>query len=938
MAKALVIVESPAKAKTINQYLGKDYIVKSSIGHIRDLPPSGLKRKKTATRTKVNDKDLDAEMLKQEKEQKAYNAMVRQMGLDPENGWEADYVVLPDKEKVLKELKVYADKAEYIFLATDLDREGEAIAWHLQEVIGGAKEKYRRVIFQEITKKAIQEAFKDPGVIDMHRVHAQQARRFLDRVVGYMLSPLLWKKIARGLSAGRVQSVAVRLIVEKEKEINAFIPIEYWEILANLEARNKGKFKADVFKYQGEAFKPKNEQEARKAKDELEKALYKVINRQDKPTKKQPNAPFITSTLQQTASIRMGFSVKKTMTLAQRLYEAGYITYMRTDSTVLSADAQQSCRDFIHKKFGENYLPAEPNVYKSKKTAQEAHEAIRPSDVSRLPEDLSDLEKDQMRLYTLIWQRFVACQMAPAEYDSTTISIEAGKYELKATGRIMRFDGWLRVMPPLSKKGEEDVILPDVKTGEVINLLGIEMTQHFTKPPARFNEASLVKELEKRGIGRPSTYASIISTIQERGYVRLENKRFFAEKMGEVVVERLIENFNDLMDFNFTAGLEAELDTIAQGNLGWKEALDRFYGKFKQELAKADLNMRMNIPTLTEIPCPTCGKPMMVRIARTGVFLACSGYNAPVKERCKTTINLIRGEEVVKEPDKEAVNGNGNGEEEEDNRDDTDAKALMARERCPVCSTAMDNYLLNETQKIHICGNNPDCLGYKIEEGKFRLKGYDGPVIQCDKCGADMQLKTGRFGKFFGCTNYPACNNTRKLLRNGEAAPPREEPIPMPELKCTKSDGYFILRDGAAGLFLASNLFPKSRETRSPLVEDLIRHKSELAPKYLYLTEAPAKDPSGNKTVVRYKRKEKVTYVMTERDSKATGWAAYYQSGKWVVENNDKPSANQHSADQPSADKHSADKHPDKQAGNGEGKSTNKPKKEKAVKKAGAKK
>jgi DNA topoisomerase-1 len=803
---------------------------------------------------------------------RAKEAMVRQMGLDPENGWKAYYEIVHKKEKVLAELKKAADKVKDIYLATDLDREGEAIAWHLQEVIGGEKERYKRVVFPEITKKAIQDAFAQPGKINMDRVNAQQARRFLDRVVGFMLSPLLWKKIARGLSAGRVQSVAVRLIVEREKEIHAFIPEEYWEILACLETtgivngKEKSKFKAKVVKYQGNNFKPSNKLEAEKAKEDLEKVQYQVEKQDIKPVKKRPNAPFITSTLQQTASMRLGFKVKRTMMLAQRLYEAGYITYMRTDSTNLSKDALSACRGYISMYYGKQYLPDSPNFYKSKPTAQEAHEAIRPSNVNIKSKELSHLDADQVKLYDLIWRRFIASQMPPAEYDSKSILIKAGDYQLKASGSVMRFDGWMKVLPPLKKNGEDDIRLPDLTVGEILSLMSLELSQHFTKPPARYNEASLVKELEKRGIGRPSTYASIISTIQERGYVRLEKKRFYAEKMGDVVTEKLLKHFHDLMDYGFTAKMEEDLDIIAQGRLDWKKALDNYYHDFKQDLDLADEGMKEKNPTLTDISCPKCGRAMVIRIGRTGVFLACSGYNEPVKERCKGTINLVRGDEVENAVDDE--NGGVN--------------ALMARHRCPICGTAMDSYLIDEGRKLHICGNNPDCNGFEVEHGKFRLKGYNGPVITCDKCGADMELRTGRFGKFFGCTNYPECKNTRKLLKNGEPAPPKAEPVHMPELKCEKSDGYFILRDGAAGLFLASSSFPKSRETRSPFVEDIIRHKDELDPKYQYLADAPAVDPEGNKAIIRFKRKEKIHYIMSKKDGKETEWTAYYENGRWI--------------------------------------------------------
>ncbi len=864
MPRSLVIVESPAKARTINKYLGKDYLVKSSVGHIRDLPASGTGRR--AAPSKPIDKSLPAAKRRALRSARARDALVRRMGIDPEGGWQASYEIVPGKEKVLEELKSLAAKSDLVYLATDLDREGEAIAWHLREAIGGAEDRYRRVIFSEITKKAITEAFAAPSSIDINRVRAQQARRFLDRVVGYMLSPLLWQKVARGLSAGRVQSVAVRLITEREKEIHAFVPEEYWEAAAQLSS-GKERFPAKVTRAFGKAFKPRNADEAAAARQGLEAAEYVVAKREDKPTRKNPPAPLITSTLQQAASIGLGFSVKKTMTLAQRLYEAGLITYMRTDSTNLSAEAVAAVRAYIESAHGARYLPDQPQVYRSGESAQEAHEAIRPSDVKVLPAGVEGFDRDAVRLYELIWRRFVACQMKAAEYHATVVLITAGDYELRANGRVMLFDGWTRVLP-LGGKETDDVVLPALDAGQKLKLLSLDLSQHFTKPPPRYSEASLVKELEKRGIGRPSTYASIISTIQERGYVRLDNRRFYAEKMGDVVTERLLGFFDEILDYGFTASLEQELDGIAEGKLDWKEALDGFYRRFKKDLSRASSDMAHSEPTRTDIPCSVCGRPMMIRTARTGVFLSCSGYDLPPKERCKNTVNLIRGDEVEHVGDDEA--------EEE-------ARALLHRHRCPKCGTAMDSYLIDETTKLHICGNNPDCDGFEIEKGRFRIKGYDGPVIQCEKCGSNMELKTGRFGKFFACTNYPACRNTRKLLRNGEPAPPRADPVPMPELKCEKSEGHFVLRDGAAGLFLASSEFPRSRETRSPLVEDLARHRDELAEKYRYLADAPRQDSHGNPVAVHFSRKQREHYLVGVKDGKPSGWAAHFSDGAWKV-------------------------------------------------------
>ncbi len=862
MGKALVIVESPAKAKTINKYLGKDFVVKSSVGHVRDLPTSGSASSTEKESVKKSTKASPADKAKKE-----YSSLVSRMGIDPENGWKARYEVLPGKEKVVAELRTLAAQADTVYLATDLDREGEAIAWHLRELIGGDEARFKRVVFNEITKTAIQDAFSHPGVLNIERVNAQQSRRFLDRVVGYMVSPLLWKKIARGLSAGRVQSVAVRLIVEKEREIKAFVPEEYWDIHADTQTAAREALRLQVTSHQGKSFDPKNEQQAMAAVQALQNAAYKVRDREDKPTSSKPSAPFITSTLQQAASTRLGFGVKKTMMMAQRLYEAGHITYMRTDSTNLSQEAVAAVREYIGTQFGSKYLPKEPLVYGAKANAQEAHEAIRPSNVEIKADALKDMEADAVRLYDLIWRQFVACQMTAAQYDTSTLTVTAADFELKAKGRILRFAGWTKVLPPMGRKGD-DIELPAVNAGDVLKLLKLDPKQHFTKPPARFTEAALVKELEKRGIGRPSTYASIISTIQDRGYVKVENRRFYAEKMGEIVTDRLVESFKELMSYDFTAQMENSLDNIAQGKLDWHKQLDEFYAEFKADLQKAEAEtggMRSNQMVLTDIDCPTCGRKMGIRTASTGVFLGCSGYALPPKERCKQTINLVPGDEFIAA-----------------DSEDGEVDALRAMHRCKKCGTAMDSYVLDATRKIHICGNNPDCDGYEIETGNFRLKGYDGPVVECDRCGSDMQLKTGRFGKFMACSNAE-CKNTRKILKNGDVAPPKEDPVPLPELKCSKSDAHFVLRDGAAGLFLAASTFPKSRETRAPLVAELVRFRDRLAPKHQYLADAPVADPQGNPTVVRFSRKTKEQYVSSEVDGKATGWAAYYTNGQWQI-------------------------------------------------------
>ena len=867
MARSLVIVESATKAPTINRYLGRDYIVKSSAGHVRDLPVGGKSvdpKQRAEQRAKETAKvgKLSPAKRADYRKKRARSQLVERMGVDPHDGWKASYEVIPGKEKVVRELRSLAARSDRIFLATDLDREGEAIAWHLTQVLGGPPDRYRRVVFNEITKAAIEEAFANPGAVDEDRVNAQQARRFLDRVVGFELSPLLWAKVARGLSAGRVQSVAVRLIVDREREIRAFTPMEYWEAFADLRRGDEPATRFQVTKENGKEFRPNNEEAAHQAVARLKEQAFAVRNREDRKTSTRPNAPFITSTLQQAASTRFGFSVRKTMTLAQRLYEGGHITYMRTDSTNIAAEAMAKVRQHISKAYGARYLPKSPNTYASKTTAQEAHEAIRPTDLADI-DRLARLEPDARRLYDLIWRQFVASQMTRAEYLATTITVAAGEFELRVRGRILQFDGYTRVLPGR----DDDKPLPDFAIGDTLGLVKTDAVQHFTKPPPRYGEASLVRELEKRGIGRPSTYVPIISTIQDRGYVTLQKRRFHAERIGELVTDRLVENFPELLDYSFTANMEGDLDQIADGEKAWRGLLDTFYADFSDKLADAqgDQGMRPNAPTETNIACAKCGRPMQIRTAGSGVFLGCSGYALAPKERCTNTLNLTAGDEAV----------------DVDQDEEGESKLLRTKRKCPTCGTAMDSFLVDATRKLHICGNNPDCAGFEVEEGEFRLKGYEGPSLQCDKCGAEMQLRNGRFGKFFGCTSE-TCKNTRKLLRNGQPAPPKAEPVPMPELRCATVDDHFVLRDGAAGIFLAASQFPKHRETRAPLVAELKAHGNELDAKFAFLLTAPEADGKGNPAQVRFSRKTRQQYVTSEKDGKATGWMAFHRDGAWV--------------------------------------------------------
>jgi DNA topoisomerase-1 len=570
--KSLVIVESPAKANTINKYLGKDFVVKASLGHVKDLPKSKL-------------------------------------GVDVDHDFEPVYDVIPGKEKVIKDLRSAAKSADRILLAADPDREGEAICQHLKEILDGSKAEVFRVLFNEITPKAIRAAVDNPGRINQHIVDAQQARRILDRLVGYQISPLLWDKVRRGISAGRVQTVALRLIVEREREILAFKPEEYWSIIAKLEGQEPPQFDARLAKFNGKTAEVKNQAEADHILSVVKDSDFLVESVVTKEKKRNPVPPFTTSKLQQDAARRLRFTVKKTMMLAQRLYEGvelgeegriGLITYMRTDSTRISDDAMQMVRSYVSDVYGGPYLPEKPVIYKSKKDAQDAHEAIRPTFVGRRPDDVKQyLSEDELKLYRLIWTRFVASQMNPAVYDQTTVEISAKDYLFRASGRVMKFDGFLAVYEeskdedakPLEPDDEQDITLPPLKQGEKVRLIDITPRQHFTEPPPRYTEASLVKTLEEKGIGRPSTYATILTTIQDREYVTKDQGKFRPTELGTVVTEMLVKHFEDIFDVQYTARMEEELDEVEDGKMTWVEALEEFYKKFKKDLKQASKNM-----------------------------------------------------------------------------------------------------------------------------------------------------------------------------------------------------------------------------------------------------------------------------------------------------------------------------------------------------------
>jgi len=606
----LIIVESPTKAKTIKNFVGKTYTIEASYGHIRDLPKSKL-------------------------------------GIDIENGFKPTYIIPIKAKKRVNFLKKTAQKSEEVILATDEDREGESIAWHLKEVLELPKEKTKRIVFHEITKQAILNALSSPRDIDMNLVNAQQARRILDRLVGYKLSPFLWKKIAKGLSAGRVQSVALRLIVEREEEIKNFKPQEYWTILALFNVLNEI-LEAHLFKKNGKVVEKldiKTKEDADKIKKELEESNFSILNIENKKIKKNPLPPFITSTLQQTASTRLGFSSKKTMLLAQDLYERGFITYMRTDSTHLSEEAINKARLWIKNNLNSQYLPPKPNIFKTKsKLAQEAHEAIRPTDVDVSPEKLK-LSQDHKKLYDLIFKRFIASQMPPAEFLNTKIEILAQNskknvnYTLIASGSVMEFDGFLKIWP----MEFNEKILPKISKNDTLNLIEIKTIQHFTEPPPRYTEASLIKTLEKYGIGRPSTYASIISIIQERNYVRKESGRFYPTEIGILVNKILTTHFPEIVDINFTAKMEEDLDEIAQGKKDWQKVLEEFYTPFAKNLEQKyqEVQKKDIISEETSEVCEKCGSPMVIKIGKFGKFLACSKF-----PECKNVKKINNDEET----------------------------------------------------------------------------------------------------------------------------------------------------------------------------------------------------------------------------------------------------------------------------------------------------
>ncbi len=673
MSKSLLIVESPTKAKTLERYLGKDFVVKASVGHVKDLPGNKL-------------------------------------GVDVDEQFKPQYQIMRGKKKIMDDLRKAASSADVIYLGPDPDREGEAIAWHIAEEIGATEKPVRRVLFYELTRKAINEALENPSELNLKLYEAQQARRILDRLVGYMISPLLWEKVRAGLSAGRVQSVALRLICDREEEIHNFESQEYWTIDTRLSPSPDSPsgpmpFRAQLARYKKKKCVIGSQAEAERHVQALQSALYYVSGVEKKQRQKGASPPFITSTLQQDAARKFHYSAKHTMSIAQRLYEGievgqdgavGLITYMRTDSTRLSQDAVQGAREFIAAKWGDKYLPHKPIFYKSRQTAQGAHEAIRPTEVGRTPESVAKyLSKEQLNLYTLIWKRFVACQMAPALINQTTIDTQAGDYSLRAVGSQIVFNGFLALYEEgtdEAQDGKADEKLPEVSQGQHLDLLGIEPKQHFTQPAPRYTEATLIKILEELGIGRPSTYATIISTIVEREYVVASKQRLLPTELGMIINGLVSANFPKIVDVEFTANLEKDLDEIERGGRRPQHLLSEFYGPFLQTLEAARKEMiNLKVSGLpTELNCPRCSKPLAIRLSRNGPFLACSGY--------------------------------------------------------PQCSFTSDFE--------------------RDEKGHIRWVEHKEPTITgevCEKCGKPMALKRGRYGAFLACTGYPGCRNTRPV-------------------------------------------------------------------------------------------------------------------------------------------------------------------------------
>ncbi len=734
MSKKLIIVESPAKARTISRYLGNEFDVKASVGHIKDLPKNKL-------------------------------------GVDIERNFTPEFKVIPGKEKVIKELKSAARKASEIFLAADPDREGEAICFHVANEIGNGKKRVFRVMFNEITKRAIVEAVKNPGDINENLVHAQFARRILDRIVGYKISPLLWEKVRRGLSAGRVQTVALRLIVDREREIKNFKPEEYWTFTATLSGKSGETFAAKAHKFEsGKKFKVENEKVAREIESRIKNSPFEVISKNSKKRREKPLPPFITSKLQQEAYNRFKFPAKKTMMIAQRLYEGldlgefgrvGLITYMRTDSTRVSEEAINSVRELIKKEMGENYLPQKPNVFKKSKSAQDAHEAIRPTNVELKPENLRKyLSEDEYKLYNLIWKRFVASQMKSAEFEVTEYEIKSDGVIFLARGSVLLFDGYLKIYRNQLRDEDESRLIPNLKVGEVLDLEKLQVEQKFTQPPSRYTEASLIRTLEEKGIGRPSTYATIVSTIQNRDYVIKEEGKFKPTPTGELVVDLLMQSFSDIFDYKYTAKMEEELDKIERGEMDWTEQLRKFYENFSKllEVAKREMKDVKREVEYTDKICEKCGGRMVIKWGKFGRFLACENY-----PQCKNTMEI----------------------EDEDSGE---------TEICPQCGRKLV-IKSGRYGRFYACSGYPECKYTKpINGSKKEMKILEE---KCPECGSLLVERIGRYGKFIACSNYPECNYVKKEVIN----------VKCPLDGC---DGEIVIRRGKRGrIFYGCSNYPR---------------------------------------------------------------------------------------------------------------------------------
>jgi len=767
MAKALVVVESPAKAKTIERYLGPDYRVMASMGHVRDLPKSDL-------------------------------------GVDVDHDFEPKYVVTRGRGKLLTQMRAATKGAPSVYLATDLDREGEAIAWHLAEALKLDPQTTYRVVFNEITAGAIRAAFSEPGRLDMDKVNAQQARRILDRLVGYKLSPLLWRKIRRGLSAGRVQSVAVRLVVERERDIEAFKPEEYWRIRAQLSPAGATdelqRFVAELVRYDGQKFRPARGDDAERVVAELRQAAYAVTDRQTRRRQDKAPPPFITSELQRTASTRLRFSSRRTMSNAQALYEGielggrgqvALITYMRTDSHHVAQSAVAACRDFIGGTFGQEYLPEKPHYFSSRKGAQQAHEAIRPTDVALTPDDVQAfLSPDQAKLYQLIWRRFVASQMKPAVWEVTNLAIAAGKGELKAIGRTLVYDGHTRLTGV--RLGEDEQMIPPVEAGQNLDLVGLTPSQHFTQPPPRYSEATLIRKLESLGIGRPSTYAAILSTIEDRGYVEMAERRYHATEIGKVVTDKLVEHFPNILNVDFTRHMEDDLDKVETGEMGHLAVLREFYEPFSEALEAAMENMKRPEPKDTGRTCPDCGGKLLERMGRYGLFVGCENY-----PDCKFI------EKRKKQPPK--------GEE-------TDLP-------CPECGKPLIRVKSRRGITYYACGNAEEC-GRMFPADKASGK----PITPepCTECGEPMVLRLSRGEPFLGCSAYPECRTTVSLGpkrarggKGGAKGTRGKKKFLQTDVACDKCGKKMVVRSGRRGPFLACPGYPRCKNAKDASPEQI---------------------------------------------------------------------------------------------------------------------